>query len=79
MQQVFNIPESIKKGTNYTFCPGCGHGVAIRLLCQAIDEFNVRENTIAMVGVGCSAFLYHFLKVCIAASFNIAMCSADKV
>ncbi len=63
MQQVFNIPESIKKGTNYTFCPGCGHGVAIRLLCQAIDEFSVRENAIAMVGVGCSAFLYHFLNM----------------
>ena len=43
MQQVFKLPESIRENTEYTFCPGCGHGVAVRLLCQAIDDFNVRK------------------------------------
>ncbi len=63
MQQVFKLPESIRDNTEYTFCPGCGHGVAVRLLCQAIDDFNVRENAICMVGVGCTAFLYHFIDI----------------
>jgi 2-oxoglutarate ferredoxin oxidoreductase subunit beta len=63
MEQVFNIPKSLKEDTKFTFCPGCDHGVAIRLLCQAIDELEVREKAIAMVGVGCSAFLYHFLNM----------------
>ena len=63
MQQVFKIPDSLKKNTEYTFCPGCGHGVAVRLLCQAIDDFGLRDNAICMVGVGCTAFLYHFLDI----------------
>ena len=35
MQQVFKIPECMKKDFRYTFCPGCDHGVAIRLLAEA--------------------------------------------
>ena len=38
MQQVFKLPECIKKDAKYTFCPGCGHGIALRLLGEAIDE-----------------------------------------
>ncbi len=61
--QIYKIPESLRKDTNFTFCAGCGHGVAIRSLCECIDELNLREKALAMVGVGCSAFLYHFLNI----------------
>lgn len=63
MQQVYKITDSINKDVNFTFCPGCDHGVAIRLLCEAIDELNLREKSICMVGVGCSAFLYKFINI----------------
>src|SRR5574344_306009 len=61
--QVFKIPESLKKGVKYTFCPGCDHGVAIRLVAELLDEMNLKEDTILAPSIGCSVFLYDFLDV----------------
>ena len=61
MQQVFNVPKSIKQNSTFTFCPGCDHGVAIKLVAQLLDELNLQENTIAVASSGCSVFLYNFL------------------
>ena len=36
--QVFSVPKSIKQNSNFTFCSGCDHGVAIKLVAQIIDE-----------------------------------------
>ena len=52
--QVFKLPESMKKGAKYTFCPGCDHGVAVRLVAEVIDELGIRENTIVA-----AAFLFN--------------------
>ena len=43
MQQVFSIPKSMKKDFRYTFCPGCDHGIVIRLVAEVIDELGIRE------------------------------------
>ena len=43
--QVFKIPESMKKGAKYTFCPGCDHGIAIRLIADVMDELGVLQAT----------------------------------
>ena len=58
MQQVFSIPKSFKKDFKYTFCPGCDHGIAIRLVGEVIDELGIREDIISSTSVGCSVFLY---------------------
>ena len=44
MQQVFSIPKSIKQNSTFTFCPGCDHGVAVKLVAQIIDELNIQEH-----------------------------------
>lgn len=62
MQQVFSIPKSMKKDFRYTFCPGCDHGIVIRLVAEVIDELGIREDMISSTSVGCSVFLYDFLK-----------------
>ena len=36
----------------FHYCPGCGHGVAHRLVAEVIDELGIREKT---VGVARSA------------------------
>ena len=51
---VFKIPDTIKKDAKFTFCPGCDHGVAVRLVAECLDELGVRENTIAACSIGCS-------------------------
>ena len=40
--QVFKIPDSMKEGSKYTFCPGCDHGIAIRLIAELIDELKLK-------------------------------------
>ena len=61
--QVFKIPESIKKGSKFTFCPGCDHGIAMRLVAEVLDELGLREDTIGVSSSGCSVFIYDFLDV----------------
>lgn len=61
--QVFDIPKSFKKDMKYTFCPGCDHGVAIRLVAELIDEFDLKEKTIMATSIGCSVTLYDFLDI----------------
>lgn len=80
MQQVFSIPKSMKKDFRYTFCPGCDHGVAIRLVAELLDEMNLRERTICSASIGCSVFLYDFLDIdCVEAPHGRACASATGV
>jgi 2-oxoglutarate ferredoxin oxidoreductase subunit beta len=61
--QVFKLPESLKKDAKYTFCPGCDHGVAVRLVAEVIDELGIRENTIVAAAIGCSVTIYDFIDI----------------
>ena len=63
MQQVFSIPKSYKENFKYTFCPGCDHGIAIRLIAEVLDELGIQDKTILAASIGCSVFLYDFLNV----------------
>ena len=63
MQQVYSTPKSIKENSTFTFCSGCDHGLAIKLVAEVIDELNLKEKTIAVASSGCSVFLYDFLNV----------------
>ena len=62
-RQIYNIPNSIKKGATFTFCPGCDHGLAIKFVAHVLDELELQERTIAVASSGCSVFLYDFLDV----------------
>lgn len=68
MNVVYERPESLsEKYTHY--CPGCTHGIAHRLLAEALDELNLREQTILVAPVGCAVFAYEYFNVdgCVAA------------
>lgn len=60
---VFSLPKSIKKDIIFPFCPGCDHGVAIRLVAEIIDELNLREKSIGVASIGCSVMIYDYLDV----------------
>jgi 2-oxoisovalerate ferredoxin oxidoreductase beta subunit len=45
------------------FCPGCGHGVAHKMLARAIDELGIQDKTILIGPVGCSVFTYYYFDV----------------
>jgi 2-oxoglutarate ferredoxin oxidoreductase subunit beta len=46
-----------------SYCPGCGHGVAHRIVMEVIDEMGIVEDTIGIAPVGCSVFAYEFMNV----------------
>ncbi|MEI6564547.1 MAG: thiamine pyrophosphate-dependent enzyme [bacterium] len=43
------------------YCPGCGHGVVHRLICELIEEYKLADNCVFMAPVGCSILAYTFL------------------
>jgi len=46
-----------------SYCPGCGHGVAHRIIMEVIEEMGIVEDTIGIAPVGCSVFAYEFMNV----------------
>jgi 2-oxoisovalerate ferredoxin oxidoreductase beta subunit len=51
----------LKQQTHY--CPGCGHGVAHKLIAEAIEELDLQDRTIFVSPVGCSVFAYYYFDV----------------
>jgi len=45
------------------YCPGCGHGVAHKLIAEAIQDLGVQDRTIFISPVGCSVFAYYYFDV----------------
>ena len=80
MQQVFSLPKSLKENARFTYCPGCDHGIATRLVSEVIDELEIRENTISATSIGCSVFIYDFINIdCIEAPHGRALAVATGV
>lgn len=47
----------------FHYCPGCSHGVAHRLVAEAIDQLGLRERTVGVAAVGCSILIYNYLDI----------------
>ncbi len=59
---VYEKPETLTD-TRLHYCPGCGHGVAHRLLMEVIDELDIQDKTIGVAPVGCSVFAYYYMNI----------------
>jgi 2-oxoglutarate ferredoxin oxidoreductase subunit beta len=57
---VYAYPEALTKVVSH-YCPGCVHGIVHRLIGEVIDELGIRENTIGVAPVGCSALAYNYI------------------
>jgi 2-oxoglutarate ferredoxin oxidoreductase subunit beta len=49
--------------TDTHYCPGCTHGIAHRLVGEALEKLGVLGDTIGCASVGCSIFSYNYLNV----------------
>ncbi len=56
---LYHRPESME---DYPFhlCPGCGHGIVLRLVAEVIDELKLRERAVCVASIGCSVNSYHY-------------------
>ena len=57
---VYERPESLTPITTH-YCPGCTHGIAHRLIAEVMDEMNLKDRSIGVASVGCSAFAYNYI------------------
>ena len=59
MQVIATRPQALTD-VPFTYCPGCLHGVAHRLVAEAIDEHGLINKMMGVAPVGCSVFAYKF-------------------
>ena len=59
MAAVFQRPHALLDVPTH-FCPGCGHGIVHRLVCEVMDEMGIEGDTIGVVPVGCSVMSYNY-------------------
>ena len=53
--------SDLQQQTHY--CPGCGHGVAHKLIAEALEDLGLQDKTIFVSPVGCSVFAYYYFDV----------------
>ena len=46
-----------------SYCPGCGHGTAHRIIMEVIEEMGIQSETIGVAPVGCSVLAYEFMDI----------------
>jgi 2-oxoglutarate/2-oxoacid ferredoxin oxidoreductase subunit beta len=75
MEKILTAEDIIKEGelifdkshcltdATFTFCPGCGHGVAHRITMEVIAEMGIESETIGVAPVGCSVLAYDFMNI----------------
>ncbi len=53
MQAAFERPACLTENP-FTYCPGCSHGIAHRLVAEVVDELSLREKIVGVSTIGCS-------------------------
>ena len=67
MKTIFEPTKGIVPVDN-SYCPGCSHGIAHRLIMECLEERGQLGTTIGVVPIGCSINAHHFM--------NIDMCES---
>jgi 2-oxoglutarate/2-oxoacid ferredoxin oxidoreductase subunit beta len=62
MKKIYEHPRSLKRAV-FHYCPGCGHSIAHRLICEVIDEMGIQDKVIGIPPPGCAVFAYYYFDV----------------
>ncbi len=60
MKLIYKKPDTITE-RDTTYCPGCPHGIAHRLIAELLEEMGLVKKTVIVWPVGCSVFGYYFI------------------
>ncbi len=60
MKIIYKAPETMTK-KDTTYCPGCPHGVAHRLVSELLEELDLVKKAVIVWPVGCAVFGYDFV------------------
>ena len=59
MAIVYQRPKSLTD-LEFSYCPGCTHGIIHRLVAETIDELGIEGRTVGIAPVGCAVRAYDF-------------------
>lgn len=59
METIFERPRALTDA-QFSYCPGCTHGIVHRLIAETLDELGVEGTTVGVAPVGCSVLAYDF-------------------
>ena len=62
MQPVFTYTKGMNR-VDTSYCPGCTHGIAHRLIMEALEEMGKLGGTIGVAPIGCSVQAHKFMNV----------------
>lgn len=62
VNKVFSRPKSLTDDP-FSYCPGCNHSTAHRLIAEVVDDLDIRTRTIGVFCVGCAVFGYKFFNI----------------
>lgn len=58
------MPKSWRVETKpHKFCPGCGHGLVLKVLGDCIDDLNIQDKIVFGCDIGCSLLSWDFFNV----------------
>ncbi len=61
MNIKFSPSNSIVDVKNH-YCPGCTHGIINNIIGEVLEELGILRTTVGIASVGCSVFIYEYLK-----------------
>ncbi len=61
MIKAFERPRSLTDA-QFSYCPGCHHGLVTRIIAHTIDELGIQERAIVVGSVGCSVSIYEWFR-----------------
>jgi 2-oxoglutarate ferredoxin oxidoreductase subunit beta len=67
-QEITKLAPAMPKCWNpetkpHKFCPGCGHGLALKMLGEAIDELGIQDKIVFGCDIGCSLLSWDFFNI----------------
>ena len=58
------MPKSWRRETKaHKFCPGCGHGLILKAIGEAIDELGIQDRVVFVCDIGCCLLAWDFFNV----------------
>jgi len=61
-KNIYRRPLSLKKVYTH-YCPGCGHSIVHKIMCELFDEMGIRGITIGVPPAGCAVLAYFYLDI----------------
>lgn len=62
MEAIFEYTKGMRDGVT-SYCPGCAHGIAHRLIMEALCEANNLGRSIGVAPIGCSIVAHNYMNV----------------